>query len=179
MTARIYLPTSEETMTHDAPSIFLAGTIEQGGARDWQAEVMQHITSLQDVFSLVNPRREQWDSSLKQTVLEPVFNEQVTFELDHLEKVDSVLMWFEETSLSPITLLEFGLLCGWVSRGSLNKLVVGCPPGFWRRGNIEVMCKRYHIELVPTLEEAMLAAIDLASRNHKRYVGLVDSVRKK
>jgi hypothetical protein len=60
-------------------------------------------------------------------------------------------MWLEPKTLSPITLLEFGLH----ARG--GRLVVGCPPGFWRRGNVEVVCARYGIQLLPTFEEFVTA----------------------
>lgn len=34
-----------------------------------------------------------------------------------------------------------------------NKLVVCCPEGFWRRGNVQVVCGRYGVKLVETLDE--------------------------
>src|SRR5262249_13162647 len=55
---------------------------------------------------------------------------------------------------SPITLLELGLFA------RSGKLVVCCPVGFWRRGNIEVVCARYGIPLVDSLK----ALIDLVRR---------------
>ena len=56
---------------------------------------------------------------------------------------------------SPITLLELGLHV----RG--GKLIIGCPPGFWRRGNIEVVAARYGVPLHETWES--FAAAIMAS----------------
>ena len=168
MITQIILPNEPARLKGDVPSIFLGGTIEQGAAEDWQKSSIEYLSGIGRSVAVVNPRRPKWDPTLCQSVDEPIFKEQVTFELDHLERVDAVLLWFEPTSKSPISLLEFGLLCGWVSRGSLKKVVVGCPPGFWRRGNLEVMCERYKIDLVYTLGEALGATVDLAFRNFER-----------
>ena len=40
---------------------------------------------------------------------------------------------------------------GVVSRS--GRVVVCCPPGYWRRGNLEVACERYGVPLVSTLPE--------------------------
>lgn len=168
MISQIILPGENEKLTGDVPSIFLGGTIEQGAAEDWQHTMIDYLSGIVERVTVVNPRRPAWNPELRQSITEPVFKEQVSFELDHLEKVDAVVLWFEPNSKSPISLLEFGLLCGWASRGSLNKVVVGCPAGFWRRGNLEVMCERYHINLVYTLGEAIGITVDLARRNFER-----------
>ena len=34
-----------------------------------------------------------------------------------------------------------------------GKLKVCCPEGFWRRGNVEVVCRRYHVPLFSSLDE--------------------------
>lgn len=178
MITQIILPNESQRLKGDAPSIFLGGTIEQGAAEDWQKASAEYLSGIACSVTVVNPRRPKWDPTLRQSVDEPVFKEQVTFELDHLERVDAVLLWFEPASKSPISMLEFGLLCGWVSRGSLKKLVVGCPQGFWRRGNLEVMCERYKIDLVPTLDEALRLTVDLACRNFDRKTACVTSLVK-
>jgi len=35
------------------------------------------------------------------------------------------------------------------------KLIVVCPEGFWRKGNIDIVSDRYNIKQVATLEEAV------------------------
>jgi hypothetical protein len=122
-----------------APTIFLAGSIEMGTAKDWQSELVAALADRN--VTVLNPRREQWDASWRQSIEEPQFREQVEWELDGLERADLVAMWFAPDTVAPITLLELGLS----ARG--DRLVVGCPDGFWRKGNIEVVCARFGIPL--------------------------------
>lgn len=129
--------------------VFLAGSIEMGAAVDWQTTLTGRLADLDVV--VLNPRRVNWDPSWTQSIDEPKFLEQVMWELDGLDRADLIAMWLEPQTLSPITLLEFGLH----ARG--GRLVVGCPPGFWRRGNVEVVCDRYGIQLLPTFEEFVVA----------------------
>ncbi len=120
--------------------VFLAGSIEMGAAEDWQARLAAELRDI-DAIAL-NPRRDEWDASWRQSIDEPKFREQVEWELAGLERADVVAMWFAPETKAPITLLELGLH----ARG--GKVIVGCPHGFWRRGNLEVVCARYGVPLV-------------------------------
>lgn len=126
-------------------SIFLAGSIEMGQAEDWQSKV-QDMLKDQDCL-ILNPRRDDWDSSWAQSKDNPHFREQVEWELDALEHAELILMYFDPNTRSPITLLELGLFA------SSKKMVVCCPEGFWRKGNVDIVCERYGIVQVETLEE--------------------------
>lgn len=125
-------------------SVFLGGTIDNGAESSmWQQQI---ISSLKDVdVKLYNPRRLDWDSSWENTENNPQFNQQVSWELSCLEKSDLIVMYFAPNSISPISLLEFGLF--------YNKMIVCCPEGFWRKGNVDVVCRRYNIPKVNTLSE--------------------------
>ncbi len=127
-------------------SIFLAGSIEQGKAENWQERL---VTELKDEKFLIiyNPRRDNWDPTLEQTIDNKIFNEQVVWELDHLEEATVIPMYFQPGTQSPITLLELGLFA------SSGKLVVCCPEGFWRKGNVDIICSEYQIDQVDTLDE--------------------------
>jgi hypothetical protein len=35
----------------------------------------------------------------------------------------------------------------------VGRLVVCCPEGYWRRGNVEVVCHRYGVQLLPILDD--------------------------
>lgn len=50
-------------------------------------------------------------------------------------------MYFAPTTRAPITLLELGLFA------QSGRLVVCCPDGFWRKGNVEVVSARYGVPL--------------------------------
>lgn len=125
-----------------ARAVFLAGSIEQGTAEDWQARLTAALAD-RDVVVL-NPRRDEWDASWRQSIDEPRFRGQVEWELDGLERADVIAMWFAPATRAPITLLELGLH----ARG--GKVVVGCPDGFWRKGNVEIVCARFGIPLHAT-----------------------------
>lgn len=157
---QVYKPPAPFSAPPEAWVVFLAGSIEMGLAEDWQTKLMAVLSSnparaLQgrDVVVL-NPRRDEWDASWRQSIDEPKFREQVEWELAGLERADVIAMWFASDTKSPITLLELGLH----ARG--GKLIVGCPDGFWRRGNIEVVCARYGAPLHATWEtfEAAIVA---------------------
>jgi hypothetical protein len=92
---------------------------------------------------------------LAQSIDEPMFREQVEWELDGLERADLIAMWFAPQTKSPITLLELGLTA------RSGRLLVGCPDAFWRKGNIEVVCERYGVPLV-TSRPAFVARVATA-----------------
>ena len=134
-----------ETFAPDAylqtfPLVFLAGTIEMGEAADWRAVVKQDLSDHRVNVHLLNPKRTAWDSSWEQSINNPEFNGQVTWELQGIESADLVVFYFDPLTKSPISLLELGLVAGL----GCNTLVC-CPTGFWRKGNVDVVCKRYGI----------------------------------
>ncbi len=130
--------------------IFLAGSIEMGKAEQWQERI---VNAMSDASNLVilNPRRDDWDSSWEQRADNPQFFEQVSWELDMLDAADIVVMYLAPGTKSPISLLELGLCA------RSGKLKVCCPKGFWRRGNVEVVCRRNHIPLFETLDDLIAA----------------------
>lgn len=122
--------------------LFLAGSIEQGSADDWQTRLTD---ALHDVpGDALNPRRQAWDSSWRQSLDEPRFRGQVEWELTGIETSELVAMYFAPNTKSPITLLELGI----VAATTPSKLIVCCPEGFWRNGNVEIVCHRYGATLV-------------------------------
>src|SRR3546814_14893140 len=64
-----------------------------------------------------------------------------------LESADIIVMLLAPGSQSPISLLEKGLH----ARG--GKLILLCPEGFWRKGNVDITAERYGIEQVATRTE--------------------------
>ena len=127
-----------------ARSVFLAGSIEMGTATDWQAEVSQALES--EDITILNPRRDHWDASLPQTIENETFRQQVEWELEAQERAAMIAMYFAPDTKAPITLLELGLFA------RSGKLCVCCPDGYWRKGNVEVVCKQYGIPMAETLE---------------------------
>jgi len=146
----VQAPNRLQESSSPCPWVFLAGTIEMGTAENWQSHV---VTQLKDIEGTIwNPRRDAWDSSWEQRASNPQFREQVEWELNYLEAADQILMYFDPTSKSPVTLLELGLLA-LVVHGRRQSLTVCCPDGFWRKGNVEFVCERYRIPLVHTFDD--------------------------
>lgn len=143
-----------------ARSIFLAGSIENGTASDWQKTVEEICVEKRFEVTLFNPRRDVWDPTLKQTISNPKFFEQVTWELNALDIAEKIFMYFDPNTKSPISLLELGL------HAKSDKLVVCCPDVFWRKGNIEVVCDRYKIPLFTDLRESFIEVLDEIRAKH-------------
>lgn len=139
--------------------IFLAGSIEMGKAVDWQAEVTETFRDDDDVY-ILNPRRDDWDSSWTQSIDNEQFRTQVEWELEGLNNADIVFMYFAPGTQSPITLLEFGLMVSHLG----HRLVVVCPEGFWRRGNLEVTCAYWDVPLYDNVEDGLVATRTLMER---------------
>lgn len=125
--------------------LFLAGSIEMGAAEDWQTKIASLLDDLD--ITIMNPRRDDWDNSWKQSIDDPNFRGQVEWELTCLDKADVIALYFDPETKAPISLLEFGL------HARSGKLAIACPKGFYRRGNIEVTANRYNVPLVETIEE--------------------------
>jgi hypothetical protein len=153
----IYLPPQNIALRcRSKKSVFLAGSIEMGVAEDWQSTMGKWFLSMG--WNIFNPRRTDWDSSWIQSYDNPQFNQQVSWELNALEKSDVILMYLDPNTKSPISLLELGL------HATSKKLYVVCPDGFWRRGNVEMVCSTYDIPLFNTLEE------------YKKYMKIFDKL---
>ena len=134
-----------EKLEIQGSSIFRAGSIEMGNAINWQEYVVGELSKF-DV-TILNPRRPDWDSTWEQSINNEKFREQVEWELKALEKSDLIIMYFDPATKSPITLLELGLFA------RSEKLVVCCPGGFWRKGNVDIVCKKYEVPQLESLEK--------------------------
>lgn len=119
------------------PTIFVGGSIEQDTATKWQNEFVKAFKDYAGI--LFNPRRDEWDAAWVQEQGDNEFTKQVVWELDHLDKADIIFLYFDPNTKSPISLLELGLYA------NSGKVIVCCPKGFWRKGNVDIICTRYSI----------------------------------
>lgn len=129
------------------PKIFLSGSIDNGQAVDWQTRLCDACVDLDVIF--LNPRRPDWDSTWEPVKSNPLFHEQVSWELDGLELADLIVVYITAASKAPITLLELGL------HARQDNLVVCCEEGFWRKGNVDIVCERYGIQQLNTFDELL------------------------
>lgn len=132
------------------PSVFLAGSIEQGTAANWQDQLtLKLLARFNTDLTILNPRRDHWDDTWEQRADNPSFADQVHWELDAIAGCDLVLMYFDKRTRSPVTLLELGLIAGqWA-----DNIVVCCPEGFWRKGNVDIVCRRFGVDMAHDLDE--------------------------
>jgi hypothetical protein len=129
----------------DGFSVFLAGSIELGNAGNWQTFVEEKLSGID--MMILNPRRDDWDSSWLQSKTNPKFREQVEWELAAMEQANIIAMYFEPNTKSPVSLLELGLFA------RSGKMVVCCPEGFWRKGNVDIVCEKYGVKQVASLND--------------------------
>ncbi len=133
-------------------TIFLAGSIEMGEAEKWQEKAIKLFEELipkklNSKYQLLNPRRDDWDNDVVNEFEDPVFSQQVNWEIRGLERSQEILMYFDPGTISPISLLELG------RHGTYCTVV--CPEGYDKKGNVDIFCDKYGINQKDTLEEAV------------------------
>lgn len=119
-----------------------------GKAEDWQTRLAGYFNDSRVTFW--NPRRDDWDSSWVQDPSEGTqFHEQVAWELAAQDDADFIVYYFDPDTQAPITLLELG------SYGTKNpkNVIVCCPEGYFRKGNVVMFCNHHGVKLVDTFNE--------------------------
>jgi len=137
------------------PRVFLGGSIDMGGAPDWQAAMTSALADMDVV--ILNPRRPDWNPEWRPEADEPEFRRQVEWELAALESADVIVMYFAPGTQSPISLLEMGL------HARSGKLIVLAPDGFWRKGNVDITAQAYGVKQVQSLPELTAAVREALS----------------
>jgi hypothetical protein len=120
-----------------------------GKASEWQVKIEEEVEKrMKDdqVITIFNPRRKDWDSSWEQSIDNDNFRGQVEWELDGLEAADKIVVYIEPDTKSAITLMELGL------HTNSNKMCVCCPEGFYRKGNVDIVCNKYNIPMVDDVD---------------------------
>ena len=123
-------------------SMFLAGSIEMGGAEDWQTSLTNYISVPENNVKcdyIFNPRRDDWNTALYEN--KEVLYEQASWEMTALDIAQVIIMYFDPNTKSPISFLELGL------HAASGKMIVCCPNGFWRKDNVQIVCERFGIPL--------------------------------
>lgn len=131
-------------------SVFLAGSIDEGYAPDWQNQVEEVLSEYPDNFlSVFNPRRDDFKVNQNQSIDNPYFKEQVEWELCALEESTIIFMYLYPFAKSPISLLELGL---YADRANI---ILICPDGFWKKGNVDVLAEIYDIPVFTSLSDGL------------------------
>ena len=128
-----------------AMRVFLAGSIDSGMAEDWQSTIVDRLRDLNVV--VFNPRRATWTPGTSLESEPEEIRRQINWELDAIERSDLMAFYFAPGTKSPISLLELGLIA------RRKQAIVCCPHGFWRKTNVDVICDRFEIQQVSSLED--------------------------
>ena len=147
-------------------SIFLAGSIDMGAAENWQQDVIDRLDKVKGHSGphiIYNPRRATWTAGTDITTTNPDFVTQVEWELHYIRRAKVVFFNFVPGGLAPITLLELGLVAGCAAEAGRfhEKVIICCPPGYWRAGNVEVVAGRFGFDFYTDFETAYQRLYDL------------------
>jgi hypothetical protein len=129
-------------------TVFLAGTIDNGRAKDWQTGLHEILSKsfANEALAILSPRRKKWDSNALQTIDNLMLKQQIEWELWHLKRADVIAMVFLEDSQSPISLLELGAFKD-------KCMAVYCPQGFYRKANVDIFCAIHDISVISEWDE--------------------------
>lgn len=141
----IHAPSQERP--RGVQSIFLAGTTTSTtDSTDWRDALSSLLAD--SPITIYNPYRADWDSTWREDASFAPFREQVEWELDKQADADVVVFYFHPSTQAPISLLELGL-----HAPASGKVIVCCPEGYCKRGNVQIVCERFDIEMVGSLQE--------------------------
>lgn len=128
-------------------SVFLAGTTTAVGNVDWREKLSALLRG--HPITIFNPNRPDWDNTWREDITFDPYREQVLWELDKQVKADLVVVHFHPATEAPISLLEFGL-----SAQVPGKVVAIAPVGYPKRGNVQIVCHKFGIDFLDSIDEA-------------------------
>lgn len=152
-------------------TVFLAGTTTAAndGSGDWRDVLCEKLSK--HPITIYNPLRTDWDATWRNDVNCTPFREQTQWELDCQTRADLVVVYLGPHTDAPVSLLEFGLVAG-LAAGSgpaatatsedeksetkkkKKKQVLVCAhEGYKKRGNVQLLCQKFGIEMVDTVED--------------------------
>ena len=133
-------------------TVFLAGSTNKVEEGDWRERLTTSLSELP--ITIYNPHRTDWDSSWRESVDFMPYREQTEWELNKQDEADIVAFYFHPETMAAVSLLELGL-CARVP----GKAVVLCPEGYWKRGNVHIVCERLGIEMVDGVDGLRAAIV--------------------
>ncbi len=139
-------------------SVFLAGTTTAVGDVDWREKLSASL--YEHPITIFNPHRADWDSTWREDIAFEPYREQVLWELDKQSKADLVVIYFHPATMAPISLLELGL-----SAQVPGRVIAIAPEGYWKRGNVQIVCHKFGIELLDTIDNLHDIIINKLSPN--------------
>jgi hypothetical protein len=132
---------------HGRARLFLGGSIDMGKATDWQRDMIAALAG--ERVTILNPRRPDWNPAWKPEANDSNFRQQVEWELAALDSADIIILYFAPRSQSPVSLLEMGL------HARSGKLIIFCPDGYWRKGNVDITAEHYGAHQVTSFDDLL------------------------
>ena len=142
--AQVIFAPDQVERRHDI-SVFLAGSLFKVNGKDWRHTVATALSS--QPITIFDPYRPNWDSSWPQSISFAPLREQIEWELEKQEAADVIAVYLGPEGQAPISLLELGL---GVRSG---KVIVACSEDYCKRVNVQVVCARFGIEVLVSLNE--------------------------
>jgi hypothetical protein len=136
----------------DRPSIILYGNMQKGASTNWRTQLATSLSSLP--IAILDPTRDDWDSNWVELPTDKKFREQVEWEMDYAKVADVILFLFAKGTDAPVSLLELGLYAA--DEATRKKVVVCCLEGYSKRGNVLMVCERYKIALLESVDDVNL-----------------------
>ena len=124
--------------------VFLSGPFDATPVT-WQRAMTAALSYL-DV-TILNPQRLDWSSEWKEDPSFKPWVDQAKWELDGLEAADVIAIYFAPRMPQARILIELGL---WARS---SKCVVGCSEGYPQKADVRVICEKYGIDYVASVEE--------------------------
>ena len=122
--------------------VFLAGSM----SKPWREELTEKLDDL-ELLTILDPTVPDWVNVIgEEDIHNPGFIDQVSWEHQMMEKASIHVFHFDEKSLAPVSLLEFGMF-------QHKDAVVHLEPGYEKDGHIRFIAGRYSVPLVETIED--------------------------
>ena len=75
------------------------------------------------------------------------------WEMTNLDEADLIILYLHPNTISPVSLMELGRY------SQSGKIIVCCPEGYHRRGNVQYLCKKDNVLLLGDFDEFVKTAI--------------------
>ncbi|KAK8069875.1 hypothetical protein PG994_006491 [Apiospora phragmitis] len=160
-------------------TVFLAGTTTatNDGSGDWRDALCTALSAQPITF--YNPLRSDWDATWRNDAACGPFREQTRWELGRQTRADLVVVYLGPHTDAPVSLLELGLVAGLAAAATgptatavtdedqkitKKKQVLVCAhEGYKKRGNVQLLCQNFGIEMVDTTEDFPAAILRMLS----------------
>jgi hypothetical protein len=166
---KMFITSPDKTFNNDMLNVFLAGSIENGAAVSWHKDFHDKVLSRlakkwnipDNGICFFNPRRLEWNQSASEEELKI----QIEWELTRIKQSQIVFFYFAKGTISPISLLELGLVLG----SKPSNVVVVCDNEYFRITNVkETLNFTGVINCYEDMEDGALALADKIA-NHYKY----------